>query len=672
MSLNPDYFDGLSSAPRNIFTKDILGVHGQSLNMSWGEIVDTIQAYASQATTADSKVVGINDLITDFLKETDRILASIRTKQVQPDPQMTMELTKSLSTAITWLYESPEVRSLCHDLPKKVTKILGFDIEKAHSGGKIQENIITLITPSNTIPFGDHLNSFGRELLSKIKKSGSSSRFPSGSTKLTGTKPPSSQPKPPQSISSKPQSIQTQPQPPSGKPQIAPVIPLKPASTPITAKKNEENPPTAKQDTDPPLAQPSIARKWLARTAKFGAIAVPLVTIAIGIRENCNQATPLENSTGFSSITVPSGASSSVADSKESIKDQQEEAETNELHRYGFDVNFDRFVKFKKFFHDNQRTVMETALDRAGRSTKIETKEKSEPTRVALYKAFLENALKISDLRPVIREYFEIRLRNLKLELKHNTDPEKLFTAGNFYEDRMLFQTVGKPVKLPDPSKIAGCTVLTNPVQNHALARFQVMMGNNAPSFTNVIYKAIRDTETTPCNCDDVVTCTFDRAELFARQARSVNKQDGSYSMLGTFRKLTNQGKPNMVSDIFGNYREIPKNRPTPNNIAEKENTKTGPAPMHSFNENENSWFEQGRELDQKNLREEKENQAFVTAYPDWFPNEPKPAKPSLLSRAAGYLKNLINPAPKTAEEKELAELKKSVPLKSFIRNLFG
>ena len=351
---------------------------------------------------------------------------------------------------------------------------------------------------------------------------------------------------------------------------------------------------------------------------------------------------------------------------------------------FGFDNTSAKFAALKKLFRDQQMYGFETALDFAARKTILEKTGNEVPTRIDLYRAFLLSALETHNRAGTLHQYFEIRLRNLDYELSREKDSKNaatLFSGSARDEDRRLFEAIPNPVIKAEPVNVAGCAVETDPQKNHAFARFVAQMPKAYPAFYREFQKAVKDSVTHPCNCNEVVDCVFNRASDYSKVAKENDSSNNSLAIADRYRELTNNGIANEVGDIFYTTREVKGQGPKGDSIKPFGNdpaTTPAPAngtdlpvkPEHSFNDSETEWFADGEIMTARHVKEEAENRAHVLRYSEWFPDEVLPQRPSIVARATAYAKKVAT-GERTFEEIEQKELQKATPMKSFLRNLF-
>jgi hypothetical protein len=96
---------------------------------------------------------------------------------------------------------------------------------------------------------------------------------------------------------------------------------------------------------------------------------------------------------------------------------------------------------------------------------------------------------------------------------------------------------------------------------------------------------------------------------------------------------------------------------------------------VDDFNDVDNAFFAAGEKLSQQNVEEDAKNRQFVAANKGFFTlddQSPKPEKTGFFSKALNAAKNFFKSPELSPEQQEMAELRKSIPKKSFFGSLFG
>lgn len=387
---------------------------------------------------------------------------------------------------------------------------------------------------------------------------------------------------------------------------------------------------------------------------------------------------------------------------------QQQETNTKKANvklHIGVDRSSEGYQKFNKYFARQGMHAFNEAMANAARKTKIEVSAETDKELIPFitYRNTLENCKK--GARGFFLEYCNIRLQQLDKEIERlkkegkKVSVENMFNGDGQFNDKLALNGFSGYAELPDPSTLAGYTVETDMKKNPALQRFHNRFAgpSGAPAYYQVVHTALQRIEQKPCTTPEITECVFERAfEVAAEESAKAKKHGvthGAASIIQIEQNNYKNGQTSRINDIAQTYNVIQKETREPKPpVAEPNNSMefipaTNPQPIHTKNEiplwenHEQNFFADGESLSIENTAQQAKNDQMVSENPEFFyyPDQ-TPKKKGFFAKAAAKVASTVTDTTKkifakkeqTPEQKEMAELRRSIPRKSLFKSLFG
>lgn len=422
-------------------------------------------------------------------------------------------------------------------------------------------------------------------------------------------------------------------------------------------------------------------------------------------------------------------ASASATDKTPEEKSPQAAQAPSAPAHYGFDFEDPSFNKYKDTYF--KQSLFTTAFNYAAENSDIllTGRESKMEAKLALYKSFLENGMREYAHNGAIRIFFTVRLRTLNKLMEKISSGEYIlgsenpFSARENFEDRLLFNAMPQPRLKPPVNPGVRYAVEIDESKNPYIPTGLNSI-RRSTGLVEVIAAALPQINCPTAEQHAFNECAYTTIESVAEEYRKKKPNHGAKNLLETLHEMDKKNRTTFLGKMLRVKKEIEVggdagNRkihiPSPvetNDPVEELNKlqqqapaiPSAPMPEYpfgntpdasvptsqdaaddsvtnasspdvsttTFNENDTEWFTDGAQMSAQNEKQAEANRKWVAAYPEWFPDEPQPERPGYLTRAFNFVKNLVSPPEKTAEELEEAELKRSIPKKSFLRNLFG
>ncbi len=686
MNTNPDI--SISALPdQELFNKPELGQYRKVLNSKWQKIHDLLSQFHDTRKEAE-----LNSAVNDFISELRKTIYLMRCSSLDTQSPQALLFANNASTALTGLYETFGLYGVNKNFTQDIKSNISLKICLGKSSDEeIVQEIVSLMIPTPTLPIQDRIHHVAKELNQRNstfrppninhprpnEEDGETLHGICGKKRVDTLSPPVTRRGMGQGPDHEPEekkrtAVDTRP--PSTRPQPQQILltPDQPAANENAENKNPEteNPP----QNEPITRQRSKFRRNLGLAAFGGALLAAGLGLKASYQTSQNETDCASVPTFNSFSPIPTQPPRHELNPAPAPVNQHQVENIEQIKAYRFDRNSEKFRNVKKFFHSRGMYAFESALEEAARNTRLEKKGNLAPTRLETYQAFLETGLKLYSKPGAIHDYFKVNKKALDRVLAANpyNGIDDIFDKSNF-ESRFLSSAVSDPLLVDE--NIAGCAVNTNPVENHNYSRWTAIGGKSFSGYFNIADAVIRSTATEPCACDNMHQCIFDRIDEQAEKAMRKDKNNGTKFVNSAFRRQYNEGIPNIITDVLKNTYEMRKSdvqKPIDVTSLPEIRDNSQPGPAHSFNDDDQDWFEIGEKQSQENIRTEQKNRKFVAAYPEWFPEEPKPEKPGVFRRALDFLKKTIS-GEKSPEETEQKQLRAGIPKKGLLQSLiFG